>query len=80
MPIPLPAATQHPLERRWLVAYYRLWAFPAGVLVLLCWLGVGVWGLVSGHLALGLVMVLIGVLLGLALGCERRRLLRNIDR
>ena len=51
-----------------------------GVLVLLCWFGVGVWGLISGHLALGLSMLLIGVLLGLAIGRERRRLLRNIDR
>ena len=75
----MPRRDTAPAERRWLVAYYRLWPFPAGVVALLCWFGVGVWGLVSGHMALGLSMVLVGVLLGLAIRRERRRSLRIND-
>ena len=66
-------------EHRWLVAYYRLWAFPGGVVALLCWLGVGVWGLVNGYLMLGLIMLLLGVPLGIAMVRERRRIRRMDD-
>ena len=65
-----------PAEQRWLVAYYRYWAFPGGVLAFLCWIGVGVWGLTSGHLVLGLMMILLAVPLAVAIVRERRRIVR----
>ena len=69
-----------PAEQRWLVAYYRLWAFPGGMVAFLCWLGVGVWGLADGYLVLGLVMIWLAVPLGAAIVRERRRTLRMDDR
>lgn len=65
-----------PAGQRWLVAYYRLWAFPGGVVAFLCWIGVGVWGMASGHLVLGLMMILLAVPLAVAIVRERRRILR----
>lgn len=64
-----------PAEERWFVTYYRLWAFSGGVIALACWLAVGVWGIARGHLALGLIMVLLSVPLGIAIVRERRRIL-----